>query len=153
MNIGKFIERCLQTIVLTEKQLDEMNLDARDQNDILQWRYLLLAVSGYELHLKTYRTANHNYNVLHQVITNEDFSHSVASSLQRIGHYLEKIIAKNHNPEIDALVRMFGRLYSKVKYMDLSTLNYNDVPVFLKQVKSDLQEFNLRFAQYFFSYS
>jgi len=153
MNIGKFVERCLQTIVLTEKQLQEMQPGDRDQNDILQWRYLLLALSGYELHLKTYRSANHNYNVLHQVLTNEDFSHSVASSLQRIGHYLEKIIARNHNPEIDVLVRMFGRLYSKVKYMDLATLNYKDVPVFLKQVKSDLLEFNQRFTQHFFSYS
>jgi len=153
MNIGKFVERCLQTIVLIEKQLEEIKKNPQNQSDILQWRYLLLALSGYELHLKTYRTSNHNYNVLHQVIVNEDFSHSVVFSLQRIGHYLEKIISNKTNPEVDALLRTFGRLYFKVKFMDLAMLNFEEVPPFLQEVKSDLLKFNHRFAQHFFSYS
>lgn len=33
-----------------------------DEKDILQWRLLLLSLSGYELHLKTYRSNNHNRN-------------------------------------------------------------------------------------------
>jgi uncharacterized alpha-E superfamily protein len=153
MSIGKFVERCLQTIVLTEQQLDANDLGSSEQNDILQWRYLLLALSGYELHLKIYRTSDHNYNVLHQVLVNEDFSHSVVASLKRIGHYLEKAIANQTNPEVDDLVRTFGRLYAKVKFMDLNTINHKEVPLFLKEVKKDLLDFTDRFAHHFFSYS
>src|SRR5215203_1080273 len=53
MNLGKYIERCLQTIAITEKQL-ELTAAIKSENDILNWRYLLLALSGYEMHLKSY---------------------------------------------------------------------------------------------------
>ena len=61
MNLGRYMERCLQSLVFIEKQLEIMNFKENDTNDILQWRYLLLSLSGYELHLKTYRSSNHNY--------------------------------------------------------------------------------------------
>ena len=51
MNMGKFIERCIHTIVLAEKQLYATNEETAEQlNDILHWRYLLLCLSGYQLH-------------------------------------------------------------------------------------------------------
>ena len=63
------------------------------------------SLSGYELHVKTYRSGNHNYNVLHQVLINENFPRSVIYSLQRIEHYLNKVIGNNMNEERTALMR------------------------------------------------
>jgi uncharacterized alpha-E superfamily protein len=153
MNLGKYIERCLQTIAFAEKQLEITHFSEADTNDLLQWKYLLFSLSGYELHLKTYRSSNHNYNVLHQVLINENFPRSVTYSLQRIEHYLNKVIGNNINEERAALVRIFGRLFSKVRYMELDSLNKEMVPVFFEEIKTDLVEFNQKVVQHFFSYS
>ena len=153
MNLGKYIERCLQTIAFAEKQLEITHFSEADTNDLLQWKYLLFSLSGYELHLKTYRSSNHNYNVLHQVLINENFPRSVTYSLQRIEYYLNKVIGNNINEERAALVRIFGRLFSKVRYMELDSLNKEMVPVFFAEIKTDLVEFNQKVVQHFFSYS
>jgi uncharacterized alpha-E superfamily protein len=153
MNLGKYIERCLQTIAFTEKQLEITNFKEADTNDLLQWKYLLFSLSGYELHVKTYRSSNHNYNVLHQVLINENFTRSVMYSMQRIELYLNKIIGNEINEERAALLRDFGRLFSKVRYMELDSLNKETVPVFFEDIKAGLVEFNQRVVQHFFSYS
>ena len=153
MNLGKYIERCLQTIAFVQSQLELTNFREADTNDLLQWKYLLFSLSGYELHVKTYRSGNHNYNVLHQVLINENFTRSVIYSLQRIEHYLNKIIRNDVNEERAALLRIFGRLFSKVRYMELDSLNKDMVPVFFEDIKTDMVDFNQKVVQHFFSYS
>ena len=138
---------------MLRKQLELIHFREADTNDLLQWKYLLFSLSGYELHVKTYRSGNHNYNVLHQVLINENFTRSVMYSLQRIEHYLNKIIRNNINEERAALLRSFGRLFSKVRYMELDSLNKDTVPVFFEEIKADLVEFNQKVVQHFFSYS
>jgi uncharacterized alpha-E superfamily protein len=153
MNLGKYIERCLQTIEFTERQLELSHFTEADTNDLLEWKYLLFSLSGYELHVKTYRSSNYNYNVLHQVLINENFPHSVMYSLQRIEHYLNKILGNHIYEERAALLRSFGRLFSKVRYMELDSLNKDTVPVFFEELKSELVEFNQKVVHHFFSYS
>ena len=74
-------------------------------------------------------------------------------SLTRIEHYLNKIISNNINEERAILLRNFGRLYSKVRYMELDSLKKDTVPVFFEELKADLVEFNQKVVQHFFSYS
>lgn len=151
MSLGRYVERCLQTILLIEKEIEVLHLSEKDTNDILQWRYLLLSLSGYELYLKTYHSPNHSYNVLHQVISNENFSRSILYSLRRIEHYLGRV-TNDKNADNDFL-KTFGRLYAKVKYMDLDTLNHLTVQPFLKELKTELLHFNKQLQQQFFSYT
>src|ERR1700712_4690355 len=153
MNLGKYTERCFQTIAFAEKQLELINFKEADTNDLLHWKYLLFSLSGYELHVKTYRSGNHNFNVLHQVLLNENFTRSVIYSLQRIEHNLNKVIGHNANEERSALLRIFGRLFSKVRFMELDSLTKDKVPVFFEEIKTDLVEFNQKMVQHFFSYS
>jgi len=153
MNLGKYIERCLQTISFVESQLEITHFREKDTNDLLQWKYLLFSLSGYELHVKTYRSGNHNHNLLHQVLINENFTRSLMYSLQRIEHYLNKIIRNNINEERAALLRCFGRIFSKVRYLELDSLNKDAVPVFFEDIKTDMIEFNQKVVQHFFSYA
>lgn len=152
MNLGKFIERCLQTIAITNKQLELLPARGTELNDILQWRYLLLALSGYEMHLKTYGPSNQVHNVLHQVTLNENFPHSVIYSLTQVNHYLEHIMLI-HEDQNEELTRSFGRLFSRVRYMELQT---DDIPAlknFLTEVQLELARFSFELGQYYFSYS
>jgi len=153
MNLGKHIERCMQTIEITDKQYCGIEYNLNTPVDILQWRYLLLSLSGYELHLKTYHSSNFNKSVLHQLISNEDFTRSAIYSLTRIRRYLHDVIGANKSADNEALQRFFGRLYSMVKYADLEMLNGINLQHFMEDIRHNLTEFSKRLAQNFFSYS
>ena len=153
MSLGKYIERCFHTIQVLQNELKLMDYDIERPTNILQWRYLLLALSGYELHLKTYTGNNYSYNLLHQVILNENFTRSVLYSISRITIYLKKVLpATDENKESKALVNRFGRLYSKVKYIEPDSFANANIQTFLEDIQSELSAFSMQLAQHFFSY-
>ncbi len=153
MNLGRCMERCTQTIEITDKQYRSIDYDLTKTVDILQWRYLLLSLSGYELHLKTYHSSNVNKDVLHQVPINPNFTRSVFNSLTRIERYLDEAVKENKSYENESLQKFLGRLYSFVKYADLDILNGINLQHFLADVRHNLKEFSKRLTQNFFSYS
>lgn len=153
MNLGKYIERCLETLEITRREYETINFELNEQQDILYWRIMLLSLSGYELHLKTYRTTNNNRNVLHQALFNPNFTRSVMYSLTRINRYLRDVVKENESEENQALIRLFGRLYSYIKFIDFETLDAVILQEFLEKVKNELVDFSKRLGQSFFSYS
>ncbi len=153
MNLGRYIERCFITIEVAEKFFSFIDYNISDEKDILQWRPMLLALSGYELHLKTYRSSSHNENALHQVIFNKNFTRSVLYSLNRISKYLVDVLQENDTEHKDAIIKRFGRLLSKVEYMDLDTLNKDNLKDFFEELKTSLGDFSDLIGLSFFSYS
>ena len=153
MSLGKYIERCFHTIHVFQNQLKMIDYDIEHPYDVLQWRYLLLSLSGYELHLKTYTSNNHNQNLLHQVISNENFTRSVLYSLSRISIYLKKIMsAADESKENKSLSNSLGRLYSNVKYKEPESLTSSNIQPFLEDIHQELSLFSTQLAQHFFSY-
>lgn len=154
MNLGKYIERALNSITLTGKQYEQIGYCIESPQDIMHWRYLLQPLSGYETHLKHYRTANYNYNVLHQVLFNEEFPHSMVYSLGRIDRHLDEVFKRHtRSSENAALMRCFGRVDAKVRYTDLETLNNQNLQPYLNGLRGDLLSFIGQFSQHFFSYA
>jgi uncharacterized alpha-E superfamily protein len=149
MNLGKYIERCSETIVLTNKHFQLNEYKVAGSKDLMQWRQLLMSLSGYELHLKNYRSSLDNHDVLHQVLFNENFPHSVVYSLGRIDRHLQEVNKQDHA----ALNRRFGRLMSKVKYTDLDSLNDHTLEPYLADLRSDVSQFTRQLTQQFFSYA
>ena len=152
MNLGKFIERCFEIITESDQHYKQINYNLGAENAIIQWRELLFALSGYELHLKTYRGSNYNKNVLHQVIFNEDFPHSVMYTLERIEKYLNDIVLENQSPDNMELMCSFRRLYSRLKYMDRSTINSGNLRLFFDDIRTEMLQISRQLNQNFFSY-
>ena len=152
MNMGKYIERCFETIVFTEKACEKFEYDITIERDIMQWRSLLLSLSGYELHLKNYRSGSTNMNALHQIIFNDDFPRSVMYSFNRIHKYLNDIVKANPSSYISYITNRFGRLHSKLQYMDQEDIKTMDLQAFLKELRIELLKFSAEFGQLFFSY-
>ncbi len=152
MKLGKYIERGMETIVITDKQCQLFDYDIRQERDIAHWRFLLMSLSGYEVYLKTYRSFKHNNSILQQMLLNEDYPHSVIFSLTRIGRYLRDVTEENGNPENQALIRTFGRLYSKIKYMEPESFETLDVKTFFKELRSDLLNVHILLEKALFSY-
>ncbi|MDX2048347.1 MAG: alpha-E domain-containing protein [Chitinophagaceae bacterium] len=153
MNLGKYIERCLITIEMVDKNFQSLEYNLDNSRDILYWRNLLLSLSGYELHLKTYRSTDYNHNVAHQVLFNKDFTRSIIYSLERIKRYLEDVVDENKPAGKEQLEKNFGRLYSQVQYADFELINQLSLQKFLAQVRTELLNFAKQLGQTFFSYS
>jgi uncharacterized alpha-E superfamily protein len=153
MNLGRYIERCLLTIEMTNKQYKLLDYDLNNQRDIIYWKHFLLSISGFELHLKNYRSTNYNQNVLHQVLFNHDFIRSVNYSMAHIQNYLNDITGENNRPENISLVKSLNRVFSKVSYADIESLDNASLPLYLSELKSGMLDFSKRLEQIFFSYS
>lgn len=153
MTLGKFMERCVITLELSDRNFAMTGYALEQPTDILFWRNLLLSLSGYELHLKTYRSGNHNQHVADQVLFNKQFTRSAIYCLDRIGFYLLKVAQSNHSEEANSLLKFFGRIHSKVEYADMKMLRENGLQAYLQEIKSDLYQFNQQFSHLFFSYA
>ena len=153
MNLGKYIERCTQTIEIIDRQYKNIEYDLENTVDIIQWQYLLFSLSGFELYLKTYQTPSYNKNVLHQVILNEDFTRSILYSLNHIFKYLDDVTGENRSDRNEELKRFFGRFYSEVKYIDFEKLDGENLKLCLQNVRSNMIEFSRYLTRNFFSYN
>lgn len=153
MNLGRYIERCMLTIEMTNNYFAEIEYKIQEEKDILQWRPLLLALSGYELHLKTYRSSSHNLNALHQVLFNENFTRSILYSLKRIEKYLKDVVENNEKPEAKSLSKQLGRLVSKIEFADFDALSETNLKEFLFSIRVELIAFSNQLTKHFFSYT
>ena len=153
MNLGKYIERCLLTLELTDKLFKTIDYDLYMVKDILYWRTLLFSLSGYEFHLKNYRSADTNHNVAHQVIFNPLFPHSINYSLARVKKYLDDVVTENEPSGKNKLLNKFGRLYSSVEFADFEWIRKNGLSYFLQETRTELIQFSNALNQTFFSYS
>jgi uncharacterized alpha-E superfamily protein len=152
-SIGKHIERCLQTISLTQAYFAPIHYDLEGKEDLLYWRRLLLSLSGYELYLKSYSNIPHNRKVVQQVIFNRDFAHSVIYTLELIEVYLNGLLKDNDLSEARTLRNQFGRLKSSVEYIDYYNLTNQQLEDVLNDTRTKLIQFSTDFSKLFFSYT
>lgn len=152
-SIGKHIERCLQTISMTQAYFAPINYNLEGEEDLMYWRRLLLSLSGYELYLKSYSNISHNRKVVHQVIFNMDFAHSVIYTLDFINTYLDCLFKDTNLSEARTLMNQFGRLKSYIEFTDYQHLTNQELEDVLRNTKSQLIQFSTDFSKLFFSYT
>ncbi|MEN9883328.1 MAG: hypothetical protein RLZZ420_545 [Bacteroidota bacterium] len=153
MNLGKYIERCQLTLSITGTHFGSIVSAKQQERDILYWRSLLFTLSGYELHLKNYRSSDTDKNVLDQVIFNRQFPHSVMYSLERIKRHLEELVEQNQPAGKTEMMRLFGRLLSHVQYADQNALQDQTLHGFLDITQSNINTFHNQLSHSFFSYA
>lgn len=153
MSVGRFVERGIITADVTLKQFEQIGFSIDDHKDILYWRNLLLSLSGYELHLKTYRSITTNSNVLNEVVFNNNFPRSITYTLNRLEKYVKDILEENDPPNKETIYREFGRIHSRVKFADENMIKQVTLNRFLGDLKIDLLKFSQLLGQQFFSYA
>jgi uncharacterized alpha-E superfamily protein len=153
MNTGKYIERCLQTLDMTEWYLMQIEYRMNDGGDVSYWRHLLLSLSGYELYLKNNRGTMHTRQVIDQVIFNYDFTRSVQYGLARINNYLKDMTKGNPLHSSIALQKQLGRLKSLVQFTDVPSLTDEQLKELLIEIRRQLWDFSSNLTKLFFSYT
>lgn len=151
--IGKHIERCLQTISMTQSYYEPIQYNLEGKEDLLYWRKLLLSLSGYEFYQKSYSNIAHNRKVVQHLIFNKDFAHSVIYTLTLLESYLNTILKDNNQSEAVTMRNQFGRLKSSLEFTDYHQLTNQQLEVLLKNTRTQITQFSIDFSKLFFSYS
>ncbi|OON69683.1 alpha-E domain-containing protein [Hymenobacter sp. CRA2] len=138
LNLGKQLERALQTTDTLRIQWANMTTQAQPDTEIPQLRYLVHSLSGQELYLKTYRGNFNPDSVLQFVLHNAYFTHSLRSCLSRLSWYFERLKSDSLPESHEQLAFLIGRLANQVKYSDVSARNAQQLDEFLLHIRKEL---------------
>ena len=153
INIGKYLERAIQSIDILDIKFSDMNYEMGTVTDTTYWKYLLMSISGYELYLKTYRGGFEAKNVVEQIVLNDQFPRSVIYSINRLQRYFDRLKLERNKSEYDQIDFMIGKLRSKVKFSTCDSIISEGLHPFLNDTKTDLYEIGKKLNQNYFAYA
>ncbi len=153
MNIGKYLERAIQSVDILNVKFSELNYSLEERSDPTYWKYLLLSISGYEIFLKSYRSALDSGNILHQIVWNEHFPRSIIYSVKRLKQSFETLKSDRNSEAYKALSFMIGKLESHIRYSDLKDLGTKGLKEYLHEIKLELLAIGNAFNHYYFAFN
>jgi uncharacterized alpha-E superfamily protein len=152
MNIGKFIERAIQTVDILDVKFSDVKYDMNANSDTPYWKYLLMSVSGYELYLKTYRTGVQGHNVVDQMVLNIDYPRSVLYSLIQISRNFKKLRSDRNIESYEKIDFLIGRLKSNVQYSNIEMIEKTGLHNYLAEVRKELYNIGNTLNTYYFAH-
>ncbi|MGQ0738622.1 MAG: alpha-E domain-containing protein [Bacteroidota bacterium] len=153
LNIGKFLERAILSSDMLNIKLTELNYDVHHPVEVPALRYLLYSLSGYELYLKTHRGNFQVEPVLHQILYNDNFPHSVSYCLKQLLRYFERLETESLPESYKQLEFLIGRAMNNVKYSSVKTSDSEGLKNLLQQMRQELFGIAAAFNQYYFGNS
>jgi len=153
INIGKFLERAMQSIDILDVKFSDMNYEMDTITDTTYWKYLLMSISGYELYLKTYRGGFEAKNVVEQIVLNDLFPRSVIYSISQLHRYFDRLKNDRNRAEFDQIDFMIGKIKSKVKFSTTDSIISEGLHLFLNDTKKGLFEIGKKLSQSYFAYA
>ncbi|MDA3615769.1 alpha-E domain-containing protein [Polluticaenibacter yanchengensis] len=137
LNTGKYIERSILTIDITEWYLKDLNYDLNEGN-VVYWRPMLLALTGYEQYLKGIKHTPHTPQIIDFVLFNKYFNHSLIYSVTRLHRYSKNIILQNSSVQGQSVVKQVERLKSNIEFYDNSKLCGETVTELLNNARKQI---------------
>lgn len=153
MNLGKFMERAIQSAEILDIKLSSLTDDLDKPADTTYWKYLLMSISGYSLYLKRYQSGFEARNIIDQVLFNPDFPRSVLYSLNQLERNFERLRSEKNLEGFQKVQFIIGKLRSKVQYSDVDSVYQIGLHHYLTEIMSEIDEIGVRLNQHFFAYS
>lgn len=151
MNIGKFLERSIQSADVLHVKFASLDSDPDLLTDTTYWKHLLSSLGGYQLYLRKYRQGIETENILDQIILNNDFPRSVMYSVNNIHRYFSKLRIDRYI-EDSSLSFTIGRLQSRIKYSSAKNIDQERL-AFITSVKTELYQIGNALNDQYFGYS
>jgi uncharacterized alpha-E superfamily protein len=152
INIGKSLERALQTVDLLDSKFSALQYDYHIQAETPYWKYLLMSASGYELYVKTYREGMNGKHVAEMMIVNTDFPRAILYCLVQLTRNFEKIKSDRNLENYEAIERIIGKLRSTVRYTDVNNLQPNELKELLSNTRNQLYAIGNALNTAYFNY-
>ena len=151
INIGRFLERAIQTTDILDVKFSDMNYEMDKVTDTTYWKYLLMSISGYELYLKTYRGGFEAKNVVEQIVLNELFPRSVIYSINHLHRYFERLKTEGDKADFNQVDFMIGKIKSKVKFSTSESIVNEGLHHFLNETKKGLLDIGTNLNHNYFA--
>ncbi|ATP57802.1 hypothetical protein CPT03_15690 [Pedobacter ginsengisoli] len=151
MNIGKYLERSIQSIDILDIKFISISNDPDLLTDASYWKHLLLSLGGYELYLKSYREGFDAENVLELVMLNKDFPRSAIYSVNNIQRYFERLKSEKNLEHYNNLSFNIGRLHSNITYSSVYSMKEEDLHTYLVKVRNELFGIGSLLDEYYFA--
>ncbi len=152
MNIGKALERSLQTVDLLESKYSALAYDMNAQTETPYWKYLLMSASGYELYVKTYREGLNGKHVAEMMILNTDFPRAILYSVVQLTRNFEKIRSDRNLDSYREIEFLIGKLRSTIRYTNVEAFSQTEFKDFLHNTRSNLLGISNALNTYYFNY-
>lgn len=153
MNIGKYLERAIQSVDILNVKFSELDYSLEERSDPTYWKYLLLSISGYEVFLKSYRSALDSGNIIHQIVWNEHFPRSIIYSVRRLKQSFSTLKTDRNSEAYKALNFMIGKLESDIRYSDMKDLETKGLKEYLHEIKQELLAIGSALNHYYFAFN
>ncbi len=153
INIGKFLERAIQSTDILDVKFSDINYELDKINDTTYWKYLLMSISGYELYLKTYRGGFEAKNVVEQIVLNDQFPRSVIYSINQLHRYFERLKNERNQPDFQQIDFMIGKIKSQVRFSTPNSIVTDGLHHFLQETKGGLFEIGNQLNHNYFAYA
>ncbi|TDH26078.1 alpha-E domain-containing protein [Segetibacter sp. 3557_3] len=150
MNIGKLLERSIQITDVLRIKLTDLKQEANNPGGAPGLRYLLYSLYGFEIFLKTYKGKFNAQSVLHLLLYNTDFPHSVLYSLDRLYRLFERLKPESLPENYEQLDFLIGKTINSIKYTHINTDNPLSLGEFLFKARTDLVEIAGSFSKFYF---
>ncbi|MBC7890290.1 MAG: alpha-E domain-containing protein [Ferruginibacter sp.] len=153
INIGKFLERAIQSTDILDVKFSDMNYEMDKTTDTTYWKYFLMSIAGYELYLKTYRGGFEAKNVVEQIVLNEQFPRSVIYSINQLHRYFERVKHEHNKTDFNQIDFMIGKIKSKVKFSTSDSIVAEGLHLFLNETKKGLFDIGDKLNHNYFAYA
>ncbi len=153
MNVGKYIERAIQSAEILDIKLNNLSYDLDKPTDTTYWKYLLMSISGYSLYLKQYQSGFEARNIIDQILFNVNFPRSVLYSLNHLHRYFERLRSEKNLEGFSKVHFSIGKLKSKVQYSNVQSVSNVGLHDYLTDITVEIDEIGSMLNQYYFAYS
>lgn len=153
MNIGRFLERGIQSADILDVKFSDSNHDFSNITDTTYWRYLLLSISGYELYLKNYVSNFEAKRVVELIVLNNQFPRSVVYSIEQVSRYFERLKSEQTTTAYNSIDFMIGKVKSRVRYSTAESIMQQGLHEFLTGVRNELFAIGTALSQHYFAYT
>lgn len=150
MRIGRYIERALQTLLVLSIKLKEIDYNIYDENEVFTFRYLLYALSGYELYGKTYRGELKTISIIQFVLFDPIFTNSLYYCLTGIKSGLKSIKDQSTPEAFQEIEFEISRILSNFIY---NKPNWNDgrrLHIYLEELTLEISKISFLFSKRYF---
>lgn len=139
MNLGKYLERVVQSIDFISVRINTMDLKNEEIYESFFWKNLLVSIGGYQLYLKKYKSIFILENIIEMIALNENFPRSIKYSVNKLHIHIERLYRFNNLKNNQLLFRI-GKLKNQLNYTTMENIKEQGIDAFVFYLQSELRE-------------
>ena len=149
MNVGKYLERILQSIDFLNVKVDSLKTKNNNLTESYFWKNLLVSIGGYQLYVKTYKSIFSVDNIIELISLNEFFPRSIKFSVDKLYTHIMRL-EKFNKPQENNLNFTAGKLRNQLKYSNLASIKKQGLKNFAYEIQLQLNDISNEINKVYF---